>query len=318
MAIASAAVLTPFATDVVDGLTGPGQKTLSPAWLYDDLGSCLFEAITLLDEYGLTRADERLLRVLSAPLASMLPDDIGVAELGSGSGKKTRLLLQAIQERQGAVAYSPIDVSRAALEHCSRAVGDLATVHPICASWTDGLQSLTHRRRGGALLVLFLGSSIGNIDREQIPNFLVSIRRTLCTGDLFLVGADLLKPINTLIAAYDDSLGITAAFNRNLLVRINRELGADFDVPAFAHEARWNADHRRIEMHLVSLREQIVNLRGLGARITFRKGESIWTESSHKFSIEELNAAAVEAGFKPVEQWTDTEWPFAEVLWRAR
>lgn len=318
MAFAASAVLTPFASEVLEGLTRPGQKKLSPAWLYDDLGSCLFEAITLLPEYGLTRADERLLRRLSPEIGQQVAAGTLVVELGSGSGKKTRSLLDAIQAEHGEVRYSPIDVSRAALDSCCQSLSDVAMVDPLCETWMDGLDLLAQRRLPNQpVLLLFLGSSIGNIDRDEVIGFLTSIRRKLRPGDLFLVGADLVKPIDTLIAAYDDPAGITAAFNRNLLARINRELEADFDLRQFAHEARWDANCKRIEMHLVSRRRQTVHLAGLQTRITFAEGESIWTESSHKFTEQELAYAAPATGFETVASWLDRDWPFTEVLWRS-
>lgn len=322
MAAAPPEVLTAFALDVLEGLSQREQKKLSPAWLYNDLGSCLFDSITFLPEYGLTRADERLLRRLSPELPAFITRVESVAELGSGSGKKTRLVLEALAELQDEVVYRPIDVSNVALENCRQSLSDVAVVEPVCGTWVDGLSDIAFRRasQGNSdlgMLLMFLGSSIGNIERDEIVGFLAAIRQNLRVGDWFLIGADLIKSPETLLAAYDDEIGVTAAFNRNLLARINRELGADFDLREFDHEARWNEQFRRIEMHLVSRRKQVVNVRSLQTRFEFDLGESIWTESSHKFELDELHLAAQESGFTPVQSWLDPEWPFAEMLWRA-
>ena len=167
------------------------------------------------------------------------------------------------------------------------------------------------------MLLLFLGSSIGNLEREHIVAFLRRVRSHLRSGDFFLLGADLLKDTHELLAAYDDPTGVTAAFNLNILGRINRELDADFDLRSFAHEVRWNAKKHRIEMHLLSCRNQSVHIGALNAHFDFRAGETIWTESSHKFTESELASYAVSSGFQTVASWVDPEWPFAESLWRA-
>jgi L-histidine N-alpha-methyltransferase len=317
MSVVLAPRLSQFALDVAEGLSQP-QKRLSPSYLYDDLGSALFEAITLLPEYGLTRADERLL----AAIGSELGRDVGrlslVAELGSGSGKKTRHILNAVSKQHGRVPYFPIDVSASALDACRRELSDLAEVRPLCQTWLEGLTRLTRERPSAdPMLLLFLGSSIGNIDRAEIPTFLQSLRAHLREGDLFLLGADLVKPIDRMIVAYDDPTGVTAAFNRNVLGRMNRELDARFDLSLFEHEARWMPEECRIEMHLVSRRRHSVYIGALETSFNFREGETIWTESSHKFTLAELNQLANSSGFQPADTWTDEEWSFAEALWEA-
>jgi uncharacterized SAM-dependent methyltransferase len=166
-------------------------------------------------------------------------------------------------------------------------------------------------------MLLFLGSSIGNVERSEISDFFHRIRQGLRPGDLFLLGADLAKDIETMITAYDDPTGVTAAFNLNMLGRMNRELGADFDLRAFAHEARWNAEKRRIEMHLLCCRDQLVHVRALGESYRIRAGETIWTESSHKFTADELHAYAAQSGFAEMATWVDRDWSFAETLWHA-
>jgi dimethylhistidine N-methyltransferase len=310
--------LSRFALDVADGLSHPEQKRLSPAYLYDDLGSALFEAITLLPEYGLTRADERLLSGIAGQVAAKANGVAWIAELGSGSGKKTRHLLQALGQHGESVSYFPIDVSPAALDACSRELMDVAPVHPLQLTWLEGLAQIGRERPvGKPILLLFLGSSIGNIDRVDLPDFFQAIRHNLRDGDLFLLGADLMKPIDQIIRAYDDPTGVTAAFNRNVLNRINRELEASFDLRLFAHEARWSQQQRRIEMHLVAQRSHSVTVGALETSFQFSAGETIWTESSHKFTLPELDQFAKAAWFRPAERWVDQEWPFAEVLWVA-
>ena len=272
------------------------------------MGSALFEAITALPEYGLTRADERLLHLHSRQIAAVAGDVGCIAELGSGSGRKTRWILEAF----GRPVYHPIDVSPAALDLCRRQLSRFARVHTHAASYLDGLREVTDQRRNGRMLVLFLGSTIGNFDREEGRQFLQRVRAALQTGDLLLVGFDLIKSRETLLTAYDDPAGVTAAFNRNLLARINRELHADFNVRNFVHESRYDEGTRRVEMHLRSVVEQRVTLRPVRKTFHFAADETIWTESSHKYDRRKLAAIAANCGFREQEQWVDTEWPFAE------
>jgi len=309
--------LSQFAIDVAEGL-GAAQKKISPRYFYDDLGSALFEAITLLPEYGLTRADERLLHTHAADVAGEVGSIETVAELGSGTGKKTRRILEGLRANGGFSMYRPIDVSPAALAACERELRDLGAVQPVREDWLEGLTSIAGRRKGrDPRLVLFLGSSIGNLDRECIVDFLKQLRAQLRARDFLLLGADLVKDIDTMLGAYDDPAGVTAAFNLNLLARINRELDANFDLRAFAHEARWDPGARRIEMHLLSCRDQCLYVGALERTFRFRTGETIWTESSHKFTVDELKNYGETAGFRTVETWVDEEWAFAETLWRA-
>lgn len=317
MSAISKPLLSGFAQEVLSGLSRAGQKQISSQYFYDDLGSALFEAITFLPEYGLTRADERLLQKYASPLALATGQVTTVFELGSGSGRKTRYILEALKKKYGSLVYSPIDVSPAALQSCEKETCDLAEVRPVCADWMEGLGKLSNRRAGGPVLLLFLGSSIGNLERAFIPDFLTGVRANLKSGDLLLLGADLVKDVDTMLTAYDDPTGVTAAFNLNILGRVNRELDADFDLRAFAHEVRWNTKERRIEMHLLSRRNQTVFIAALDRSFDFEAGETIWTESSHKFSETELLDLAGSAGFAPVKMWVDREWPFAEALWQA-
>lgn len=297
-----------FACEVRAGLLKP-QKELPSKYLYDELGSALFDAITVLPEYGLTRADQRL---LDAHAREIPLDFSTVAEFGSGSGRKTRAILEALAPDD----YFPIDLSAHALERCRRELSGLAHVEPVESTYLAGLDRVP--RNGAPLLVLFLGSTIGNFDARCRADFLRQVRTRLREGDALLIGFDLIKPVAVLLDAYDDPSGVTASFNSNLLGRINRELGGDFDQRAFAHDARWNEPERRIEMHLRSLGPQMVTVREANLECEFRAGETIWTESSHKFDANEIPDLARESGFTHEAQWTDNEWPFAENLWRVR
>ena len=308
-----------FASDVRAGFGKP-TKTLPSKYLYDALGSALFEAITELPEYGLTRAEQRILDRHAQDIAAQLPRWVAVAELGAGSGRKTLPVLDAILARQRTVSYSAIDLSTAAQESCESLVGRRPGVrfHAIESPYIEGLGRVDEAREDGTpLLLLFLGSSIGNFDAEEQGDFLGRVRSILRPGDLLLLGADLQKPVDLLLAAYDDPLGVTAAFDLNLLARINRELEGDFELHRFRHEARWSAQWNRVEMHLRSSCDQVVTIPGARCRVTLREGETIWTESSHKFAMADLRALAEATRFTFAAQWQDEEWPFADVLWVA-
>ncbi len=305
-----------FASDVRAGLCKEGQKELPSKYLYDPLGSTLFEAISLLPEYGLTRADERLLRRHAREIVRHVPGPALVSELGSGNGRKTRWILNALCER-GPLSYYPIEISPAALASCESELGDIESVSIVGVEreYLDGLREVVALRADGVrLLVLFLGSTIGNFDSGADARFLREVRSVLARGDWLLLGTDLLKPLGRMLEAYDDPLGVTAAFNLNLLGRINRELDGDFDLRQFEHVARFNKAARSIEMHLRSKRRQVVNVRRGGFAATFRAGETIWTESSHKYTRGEIAELAVACGFRTEAQWVDDEWPFAENL----
>jgi dimethylhistidine N-methyltransferase len=306
-----------FAADVRAGLTTTGQKQLPSNYLYDGLGSALFDAITLLPEYGLYRADERILRQRAEEIVQvLLPSAVVVAELGSGSGKKTRWLLEALSKYQH-TSYFPIDISPTALAQCAKEINQLdrVSVAGIHRGYLEGLTLVTANREAGQrLLLLFLGSTIGNFDRSAGEEFLADVRSRLLPGDALLLGADLVKQVERLVAAYDDPAGVTASFNLNLLARLNRELGADFDLGAFGHLALYDGCERRIEMHLVSKRDQQVTIPGADCSVSFRSGETIWTESSYKYRTEEILKMAKRSGFRTEAQWVDGEWPFVESL----
>ncbi len=308
-----------FAAQVLTGLSHPTQKWLSAQYLYDDVGSALFEAITALPEYGLTRADARLLKNHATEIAG-IRGPLRVIELGSGSGTKTRWVLEAAARQFQSVHYSPIDVSPFALDLCRAALETISGVRisTVNASYLPGLrQALAARLPGERVLVLFLGSTIGNFPALDATQLLMDVRHLLQPGDELLLGADLLKPAHQLIAAYDDPIGVTSAFNRNLLARINRELGGHFHLPDFLHEARFNAAEFRVEMHLRSTRSQVVSIDALRRSFRFESGESIWTESSHKFTPESVRDLARASGFQCASQWVDQEWLFAESLLQA-
>jgi L-histidine Nalpha-methyltransferase len=307
-----------FAADVRLGLSRPGQKALSPRYFYDEIGSALFEVIALLPEYGLSRAGLRLMRGHASAVAERLPPPVVVAELGSGSGRQARPLIEVLA-RRAPLTYCAIDVSPASLAGCADAAG-IAGVRVVRVqdTYLAGLDRVVRGRTGEHVAVLFLGGTIGNFDRDEAARFLGSIRARLRPGDALLLGADLDKPAERLLPAYDDALGVTAAFNLNLLSRINRELGGDFDLRAFKHVVRWDGGARRIEMHLRSRRDQIVHVAAAGIRVELRTGETLWTESSYRYGRDELLAMGESAGFALVEQWVDDEWPFAQALLTAR
>jgi L-histidine Nalpha-methyltransferase len=312
--------ITEFATDVRQGLTKKGQKEIPSKYLYDEVGFALFEVITLLPEYGLFRADERLLRENAETIAATLePERVVVAELGSGSGRKTFWTLQALARRQATV-YHPIEISPKALDQCSRELSQLhnVSVRPVRQPYLEGLLSVAAARKSGErLLVLFLGSTIGNFHECAAQRFLTEVRQVLTAGDALLLSADLEKPPAQLLPAYDDPLGVTASFNLNVLARMNRKLESDFDLSAFRHLARYDEQERRIEMHLVSTRAQIVTIPRAGCSVSFTEGETIWTESSHKYQPGELMKMGRRSGFRPLRQWLDREWAFAQTLFVA-
>jgi len=305
-----------FAADARAGLGHAGQKTLPSKYLYDAVGSALFEAICQLPEYGLTRAEEMILSRHAGEIVAHLPSPVRVAELGSGSGRKTRWILSALARRQE-VNYHPIDISAAALAECERELGGIPGVRvvPTHGDYLEGLAQVTGQvGYDERMLLLFLGSTIGNFDRPAAVPFLRGLRAALQPGDGLLLGTDLVKPIERMLLAYDDPAGVTAAFIRNLLARVNRELDADFDLAHIAHVVRWDAGERRVEMYLRSEIRQRVCVRGADLLVTLEPGETIWTESSHKYTLEEPIEMGRGAGFRSAGQWVDQAWPFADTL----
>ena len=304
-----------LARDVRQGLSA-SPKQLPPRWLYDAIGSALFEAICLLPWYKITRAETALVDRLAPEIALRLPAVREVVELGPGSGDKLARLLSPFTRRPAPIAAYLIDVSSEALAAASTRLSALPNldVRPQLGTFHEGLRALP-ARTGGRLMAL-LGSNIGNFDPEAADDLMREIAAALVPGDACLLGADLVKPEAELRDAYDDPLGVTAAFNLNLLARINRELGARFDLRAFRHEARWHAEASRVEMHLVSVKPQRVAIPGAGLEARFAAGESIWTESSHKYDATSLEALGARAGLVTASRWIDEDARFALTLFR--
>ena len=302
-----------FADDVRAGLAAP-RKQLQPWFFYDALGSALFAAICELPEYYVTRAEMEIFSRHGAEIARAFREPGRLIEFGPGNASKTKLLLTPDTR----LTYVPIDIDATMLQSAAR---DLLMQFPalrieaICGDYRDASRLVT---RGGRTAVLFLGSSIGNLDMHNAASMLRDVRRMLSPGDAFLLGADLRKPKEIVEPAYDDALGVTAAFDKNLLARINRELGGTFDVSRFDHRAFFNEVESRMEMHLVSRQRQSVRIESLQMDVQFEKGETIHTENSYKYAESDLRALAREGGFTVDQIWTDSHRWFADVLMLAR
>jgi L-histidine N-alpha-methyltransferase len=299
--------------DARTGLTA-SPKWLPPKWFYDERGSELFEQITELPEYYPTRAERAVLAAHAADIASVAAAKT-LVELGSGSSEKTRLLLDALHRHGTLGRFVPLDVSESALVAAATAIDaeypDL-DVHAIVADFTVHLGQIPE---GDGRLVAFLGGTIGNLLPAERSRFLSTLRGVLTPGEWLLIGTDLVKDPGTLVAAYDDSAGVTAEFNRNVLRVLNRELGADFDVERFSHVARWDEEREWIEMRLRAERAMEVHL--LGLTVPFAAGEELRTEVSAKFRPERIDAELTEAGFAAEYSWTDPAGRFAVTLARA-
>jgi L-histidine N-alpha-methyltransferase len=289
--------------DVVKGLTAD-PKWLPPKWFYDARGSELFEEITRLEEYYPTRAEREILAGRAGEIAALTGADT-LVELGSGSSRKTTLLLDALREAGTLKRYDPIDVSEAALEESGQALGARYPDLDIHAVVTDFEERLAIPDEGASRLVIFLGGTIGNFVPDERAVFLARIRRQLRPGDAFLLGTDLVKDEATLVAAYDDARGVTAEFNKNVLAVVNRDLGADFDLDGFEHVALWDRAEEWIEMRLRARREMTVRIAGLDLEVSFEAGEEMRTEVSAKFRREGVERELAEAGFALREWWTD-------------
>jgi L-histidine N-alpha-methyltransferase len=315
----TAAVVAEFAEEVKRDLA-LAPKQLQSKYLYDALGSSLFEAICRLPWYRITRAEYRLLEQHAGEIASALGDASTIVELGCGSGEKLAVIATALQSRGAAARVHLIDVSSHALEQTERRLTRLQHFSVVGhhSTYEVGLRQAAALREGnGRVLVLLLGSNIGNFDTPAADAFIRSIRMALAPGDLLLLGADLIKPERDLLLAYDDPLRVTAAFNKNLLVRVNRELRADFDLDAFRHRAIWNPVERRVEMHLVSGASQRVRIPAAATVVEFAPDEWIWTESSYKYTPQQVDRMGVEAGFVSVAQWIEDDAQFALTLFGA-
>jgi dimethylhistidine N-methyltransferase len=309
----------PFAEDVEYYLS-QSPRQLPSQYLYDDLGSALFEAICALPWYPITRVEQQLLATHAPDVFARLDDVSTLVELGPGSGRKLETVVAAA-DRTRALTVHLVDVSPAALDTAVQTLTRHRALRIVTheAPYEIGLAEATRTRRSaGRTLALFLGSNVGNFDPPGADAFLRNIRAALSAGDAFLIGADLVKPEGELLLAYDDPLGVTAAFNRNLLVRANRELGADFDLDGFTHRAVWDGDASRVEMHLVSARRQRVRIPASRLDIEFAAGETIWTESSYKYQPADIVEMLDAAGFTLVDQWLDDRSTFALTLGEAR
>jgi dimethylhistidine N-methyltransferase len=292
-------------------------RQLPSRYLYDALGSALFDAICQLPWYRVARSETALLTAHAEEILAALDPLARIVELGAGSGGKLARLLSAGRRRASPLDLHLVDVSQLALETAARGLSGFDGIRVVThqAPYEVGLEAVSgERAAAGRSLLLFLGSNIGNFDPPGADEMLRAIRAPLAPGDGFLIGADLVKPERELLLAYDDPLGITAAFNRNLLVRINRELAADFDLGGFAHRAVWNSEASRIEMHLVSTRTQRVRVPAAQIELVMEEGESIWTESSYKYGSEDLDAMLKSNGFRRPRQWIDPSARFALTL----
>ncbi len=294
-------------------------RQLSPALFYDDLGSRLFDAICELPWYPITRAEKTQLRERSAEIFDhALGAPLHIVELGPGNGEKLDILLEALAGRQAEINVGLVDISAAALETARARIAPRpgVTVQTHTGLFAEGLAELAGERPSDArTLALFLGSNIGNFTPPEAAQLLADIRGSLVSGDFLLIGADLIKDREALEQAYDDPLGLTAVFNKNLLLRLNRELDADFDLAKFRHCAVWNAAESRVEMHLVSIFDQTIRIKSGDFSVPFRAGEGIWTESSHKYTPDSLDRLLEPSGFEPVERWSADG--FLSALYRA-
>jgi dimethylhistidine N-methyltransferase len=305
-----------LAADVARGL-GAEAKTLSCRWLYDEEGSRLFDAICALPEYYIPRAETAILAAHAGAIVGALPPGATIVELGSGSAAKTRLVLEAaLEHAPGRVRYVPIDISATML--AASAEGLLADyprldIVGIAGTYEEGLGALPGLGPAPKL-ILWLGSNVGNFTRPAAAAFLREVRGRMGPRDRFLLGVDLRKDPAVLALAYDDPAGVTARFSLNLLLRINRELGGDFDLGGFRHQAEYDQVDGRVIIHIVSVRAQTVQIRDLGMTVCFRAGERIHTEDSYKYSRDEIGALLAAAGLRRVDGWTDPERRFASVL----
>jgi dimethylhistidine N-methyltransferase len=311
--VSARAPVLSIAGDVLEGLSRT-PKSLPPKLLYDAKGSALFEQITDLPEYYPTRTEAAILTAYADEICDHLGRNVSIGELGAGTATKTRILLRSLLRRQFRVNYFPLDVSDTALQLAKQEVENelrAVNVHPQVGDFED----LTFlERQAPPRLVLYIGSSIGNLENDEAVALLQNIARHLSSGDQLLLGADLVKDVDVMHAAYNDSAGITAEFNKNLLVRINRELGGYFEPDAFQHVSFWNEPASRIELHLESVCTQAVRVQALDTTLQFYEGERIHTENSYKYTIEYLEDLLQRGGFEVEHTWTDPNSWFAVSL----
>lgn len=309
--------LSPIADDVLRGLT-QNPKTLPPKLFYDASGSELFERITELPEYYPTATERGIFQQYAKEIVEQANGANAVVELGAGSGAKTVLILQALQQKEPEVLFYPVDVSAAALENCSERMHTLLPSVKVVPKVLDFTHAMPQFRQiAGRKLFLFIGSSIGNFEPFEAGLFLKQVRSSMNPGDALLLGTDMRKAPDVLVPAYDDSQGVTAGFNKNLLTRINRELGGHFDLNCFTHSIVWNDQLSRIEMHLQSVVDQTVDIEALGTTVQFRNGETIHTENSYKFTMPMIEAIAENGGLHIERTWSDEKQWFTVHLLRA-
>jgi dimethylhistidine N-methyltransferase len=301
---------TGFGSDVAEYLQRTPRQ-LPSRYLYDALGSALFDAICHLPWYRVTRAETALLERYGSEMLAGDREPLDIAELGGGNGDKLAVLLDRSDADIRRVHL--IDISETALDHARDRVAAShgTSISTFQGTYEEGLEHLPSRDGDGTWVVLFLGSNIGNFDPPVARDLLRRIRRAVGDGGALLLGTDLVKPTRDLLLAYDDPLQVTAAFNRNLLQRINEELGGTFDLDSFAHRAIWNGHASRVEMHLVCRRSQIVRIDAVDLELTFDEGDWIWTESSYKWRPETVIAEGTAAGFRSARQWIDRDAGFA-------
>ena len=307
--------LAGLAEDVRRGLATQPKRFL-PKYFYDELGSQLFEAICLLPEYYLTRAENEILTRFADEIVAQVDGEITLLEMGSGSASKTRLLIEALLRKQDGLLFIPVDISASALDSSSRILLQSyprLKIEAYAADYFAGMAELGKTTRGRTL-ALFLGSNISNFDPPEALRFLRAMRQVLQAGDALLLGADLKKDKETLEAAYNDALGVTAAFNLNVLARINRELGGNFDLRGFQHHAFYNAEVGRVEIYIESLRDQTVRIGQLDTEVHFAQGEQIHTENSYKYDLSDLANLAAETGFTRARTWLDSQERFSSNL----
>lgn len=305
-----------FAEDVRRGLSA-NPKSLSPKYFYDELGSQLFDAICLLPEYYLTRAENEIIERYADEIVNAIAGEKTLLEMGSGSASKTRLIIEALLKQQPRLLFMPVDISVSALESSSRILLQSfprLRIEAYAAEYFDALAVLSEKQSRGRTLALFLGSNISNFGREEAPKFLRALRRVLKTGDALLLGADLKKDRNVLEPAYDDALGLTAAFNLNLLSRVNRELGGNFNLRAFKHHAFYNDDIGRVEIYIESISEQTVQITNLDLEVHFAAGERIHTENSYKYDLSGIAQLASDTGYTCSRTWLDSQKRFSSNL----
>lgn len=303
--------VSPIGAAVAAGLSRE-PKSLPPHLFYDAEGSRLFEEITALPEYYLTRTERSILETNAKDMLAQAGPSLSLVELGAGTAEKTGILIRALLQRQLRVHFCPIDVCPDVLEsarHRLAAEFPGLKVHPLAADYTDGFAGLP--AMPGRKLVLYLGSSIGNFEPDAATSVLRNLRSRLTEGDCLLLGTDLEKSPALLLPAYDDSLGVTARFNKNMLLRINRELGGHFNHDDFRHTVRWNPGASRIEIYLQSIRDHVVRIDALNLIVRFRAGESIHTENSYKYKRSMIDTILIRGGFRPERTWTDARGWFA-------